>query len=287
MAESCYKFNDVSSAINTIDGYVGVENGGNVEYNKAPVSSYCRFVNISGSEDCFDYFQDVNSGVIYFLETLKDKFNSKYDKLAEYAILWLCYKLNQNPPYKSTNLNYFYTNHIKNNNNYNNKIKVNGLTCKEIIDQKKDLMNINIKEILKFYEALKTLCNIYNECNKGELDCNKCSEDANKFADQFKELNKDSKNIDSISYSQMLSTLSNDYDNFKNIYDNKCTNSPPLPMIKTPPSKLIPALSTFSVIPVFLGIAYKYSLFGVDKLFQRQYLRKKLKSVKKKLKLNI
>ncbi|CAD2105332.1 CIR protein PIR protein [Plasmodium vinckei] len=290
MAESCYKFNDVSSEFKKIDGYFSVtkQGSGLVEYIKAPVSDYCRFVNISGSDFCFNYFQKVSSGVIHFLKTLETKFDSKYDKLAEYAILLLSYKLNQNPNTSRTNLNRFYTDYIEKKEYYNNKINGDDSpSYKEIIDQKKDLMNINIKEILKFYEALKTLCNIYNECNKGELDCNKCSEDANKFADQFKELNKDSKDIYSISYSQMLSTLSNDYDNFKNIYDNKCTNSPPLPMIKTPPSKLIPALSVFSVIPVFLGIAYKYSLFGVDKIFQRQYLRKKLKKVKKKMKLNI
>ncbi|CAD2096516.1 CIR protein PIR protein [Plasmodium vinckei lentum] len=291
MAESCYKFNDVSSAINTIDGYVGVENGGNVEYVKAPISNYCRFVNTSGYDICFNYSQMVSSGVIHFLKTLENKFDSKYDKLAEYAILWLCYKLNQNPNTSRTNLNHFYTNYIEKKKYYNNKINGDDSpSYKAIIDQKKDLMNINIKEILKFYEALKTLCKIYNECNKGELDCNKCSEDANKFADQFKELNKDSKNIDNISYSQMLSTLLNDYDNFKIHFAEKCSHCsdlPTLPRIKTPPSKLIPVLSVFPVIPVFLGIAYKYSLFGIDKIFQRQYLRKKLKKVKKKLKLNI
>ncbi|CAD2088366.1 CIR protein PIR protein [Plasmodium vinckei brucechwatti] len=291
MAESCYNFKDVSIVFNDIDSYAGVQKQGNglVEFIKNPISDYCRFANMRGSGPCFDYFQHVNSGVIYFLKTLENKFNSKYDKLAEYAILLLCYKLNQHTEhkYKFANLNTFYTNHIEKKKYYNNKIKDNGPTYKEIIDKKKNLMNMSIKEILKFYEALKTLCSIYNECNESELDCNKCSEDANKFAVQFKELNKDSKNIDNISYSQMLSTLSNDYDNLKYIYDNKCTNSPPLPMIKTSPSKLIPALSTFSVIPVFLGIAYKYSLFGVDKLFQRQYIRKKLKKVKKKLKLNI
>ncbi|CAD2109144.1 PIR protein CIR protein [Plasmodium vinckei] len=293
MAESCYNFKDVSIVFNEIDSYVGVQKQGNglVEYIKAPVSGYCRFANISGYDICFNYFQHVNSGVIYFLKTLKDKFNSKYDKLAEYAILLLSYKLNQHleHQYKFANLNKFYANHIEKKAYYNNnKIKDNGPTYKEIIDKKKDLMNISIKEILKFYEALKTLCNIYNDCNKSELDCNKCLGDANKFADQFKELIKDSKNIENISYSQMLSTLSDDYNNLKNIYDsNNCTDFPSIPKIKTPPSKLIPALSTFSVIPVFLGIAYKYSLFGVDKLFQRQYIRKKLKKVKKKLKLNI
>ncbi|CAD2092930.1 CIR protein PIR protein [Plasmodium vinckei brucechwatti] len=281
-------------AINTIDRYVGVKDGGYggiSEYVNAPISEYCKFINnIPGSNICMDYFQNVSSGVIYFLKTLKDKFDSKYDKLAEYAILWLSYKLNQHSEhkYKFANLNYFYTNYIEKKMYYNNnKIKDNGLTYKEIIDKKKDLMNINIKEILKFYEALKTLCSMYSDCNKNELDCENCSQKANEFAKKYKELNKDSKNIGNTSYSQMLSTLSNDYDNLRNIYDNKCTNSPSLPIIKTPPSKLIPALSTFSVIPVFLGIAYKYSLFGVDKLFQRQYLRKKLKKIKKKMKFNI
>ncbi|CAD2083654.1 PIR protein CIR protein [Plasmodium vinckei lentum] len=289
MAESCYNFKDVSSEINTIDGYVGVENGGNVEYIKGPVKSYCQFMNnIPGSTICRGYYQMASSGVIYFLKTLENKFDSKYDKLAEYAILWLSYKLNQNPQYKSTNLNHFYTNYIEKIDYYNKKIKDNGLTCKDIIDKKKDLMNINIKEILKFYEALKALCNMYNDCNKSTLDCNKCLNDAKTFANQFEELIKDSKNIENSSYSQMLSTLSDDYNNLKNIYDsNNCTDFPSIPKIKTPTSKLIPALSVFPVIPVFLGIAYKYSLFGVDKLFQRQYLRKKLKKVKKKLKLNI
>ncbi|VEV54536.1 PIR protein CIR protein [Plasmodium vinckei vinckei] len=290
MASSCYYFKDVSSEFKKIDKNVGVENGGNVEYVRELIFNYCPYNSIYKSAYCNNYFEKANSGVIYFLETLKEKFDSKYDKLAEYAILLLCYKLNEHSEhiYKSANLNKFYTDHIEKNKYYNNKINENGPSYKDIIDKKKDLMNMNIKEILKFYEALKTLCNMYDDCNKTTLDCNNCSENAKTFANQFKELNKDSKNIDNISYSQMLSTLSNDYDNLKYIYDNnKCPNSPPLPMIKTPSSKFLPALSTFSVIPVFLGVAYKYSLFGIDKLFQRQYIRKKLNKLKKKMKLNI
>ncbi|CAD2099485.1 CIR protein PIR protein [Plasmodium vinckei] len=284
MAESCYNFKDVSNVFNEIDRHFYVKQTDGTEYISNPIKSYCQFMNnISGSSVCYSYLQGATSGVIHFLKTLETKFDSKYDKLAEYAILWLCYKLNQNPSYKSTNLNHFYTNYIEKKMYYNNKIKDNGLSYKEIIDKKKNLMNMSIKEILKFYEALKTLCSLYDECNKNEFDCNKCSENANKFAEQFKELIKDSKNIENSSYSQMLFTLSDDYNNLK----NNCTDFPSIPTIKTPLTTLIPALSTFSVIPVFLGIAYKYSLFGVDKLFQRQYLRKKLKKITKKMKLNI
>ncbi|CDS44966.1 PIR protein [Plasmodium yoelii] len=42
-------------------------------------------------------------------------------------------------------------------------------------------------------------------------------------------------------------------------------------------SKLIPVLLIFGAIPIFLGISYKYSLFGFRKRFQKQKLREKLK----------
>ncbi|SCL97705.1 Plasmodium variant antigen protein Cir/Yir/Bir, putative [Plasmodium chabaudi adami] len=93
--------------------------------------------------------------------------------------------------------------------------------------------------------------------------------------------------------------ISNGYDNFKKKCNNtQSSNFPPLPTAKTTQnvveiseatsssssiaSKLIPVLSIFA-IPLFLGIAYKYSLFGFDKRIHRQYLREKLKKIKKKM----
>ncbi|CAD2110716.1 CIR protein PIR protein [Plasmodium vinckei petteri] len=222
-----------------------------------------------------------SSGAIYVLKTLKEKYDLEYDKLAEYAILWLRYKLNQKKPYYDTQLNYFYNNYIVKNKCYNNKIKDSGnMTYKDIIDTKKDLMDI--KEMTKFSYPFKLLLLLYDKNNKKSGNCTH-SDYAKMFAKEFIEINKISNNIGSSSYNKMLYRLSDDYNNLI----SKCTNFPPLPKIKTPLTTVIPVLSTFSVIPVFLGIAYKYSLFGVDKLFQRQYLRKKLKKVKKKLKLNI
>ncbi|CAD2089763.1 CIR protein PIR protein [Plasmodium vinckei lentum] len=323
MAKSCFNFNDVNSEFNKINGYFSetMSYGLTIERTKGEINKYCHYGNTQGYGKCHDYFQRASSGVIYLLTNLKDKFDSKYDKLAEYAILWLSYKLNIKPKNKLTDLNQFYNHYIVKNNDYNKKIKDNdSTTYKEVIDKKKDLMNMNINEILKFYEALKTLCNMYSECNKGAFDCNNCSQKAKKFVQNFEKLNKDSKNLENTSYSQMLSRLSDDYNNLKNKYGNdKCTDFPSIPQLNLPKSStqnpvvnsgkvsgqalgqtskvtsssssilntVIPGLSIVSVIPVFLGIAYKYSLFGVDKLFQRQYLRKKLKKVKKKLKLNI
>ncbi|CAD2097334.1 CIR protein PIR protein [Plasmodium vinckei] len=285
MANPSYNIKDVYSVFNKIDGYFWVKNGGNVEYENQFISKYCPYHRALESGYCRNYLEKASSGVINLIDMLKDKFDSKYDNLAEYAILLLIYKLKQHPQYKSTNLNNFYTNHIEKNKHYDKKIKDNGPTYRDIIYKKKNLMDI--KEISKFNEAFSILCKLYNGIINNKLDCTKYPNYPENFANKFVELNNDSNINGSTSYSKLLSTLSDDYNHLKNNYGNNSCNFPPLPKVKTPPSKLIPVLSTFSVIPVFLGIAYKYSLFGIDKIFQRQYLRKKLKKVKKKLKLNI
>ncbi|CAD2094940.1 CIR protein PIR protein [Plasmodium vinckei] len=282
MAKPSYNIEALYRDINTINGYFREDNlvGATIQITDNTVQDYCHYRNKSGQGKCNDYLEKASSGVIHLLKDL-EKYGLEYDKLAEYAILWLRYKLNQQAPYYNTQLNEFYTNHIEKNTYYNNKIKGNGSpTYKDIIDTKKDLMDI--KEMTKFSYPFKLLLLLYDKNNKKRGNCDH-SDDAKKFAKEFEELNKDYNNIEGSSYNKMLHRLSDDYNNLI----SKCTNFPPLPKIKTAPNKLIPVLSTFSVIPVFLGIAYKYSLFGVDKLFQRQYLKTKLKKVKKKLKLNI
>ncbi|CAD2099370.1 CIR protein PIR protein [Plasmodium vinckei petteri] len=290
MANQSYNIKDVYSVFKKIDGYFGEKdagNGGRVEHENSSIHQYCPYNSTFESGFCMNYLYKASSGVINLLDNLKN-YGLEYDKLAEYAILFLSYKLNQHSEhkYKSANLNDFYTNHIGKNTFYDKKIKDNGPTYKNIIYQKKDLMDI--KKISKFNVLFSILFSFYNGIKSNNLDCTNLSQKANEFAQNFEKLNDDSNINGNTSYSKLLSTLSDDYNHLKNNYDNNNScNFPPLPKVKTPPSKLIPALSTVSVIPVFLGIAYKYSLFGIDKLFQRQYLRKKLKKVKKKLKLNI
>ncbi|CAD2110910.1 PIR protein CIR protein [Plasmodium vinckei petteri] len=314
-----------------------------VQRKYGPTHDYCHYENTS--RKCRDYFELASSGLIHLLKTLRDKYSLEYDKLAEYAILWLSYKLNMQTKRNFNNLNDFYTNYIENNKHYNEKIKGDGsLTYKEIIDKKKDMMNMNIKEISKFDIPFYILFYLNYVFHDEYLNCTYNSNLAKRFAKDFEELSKDSKNIEESLYNKILSTLSDDYNKLKNIYGNKKScNFIALPKIepKKKPSEniaqnrvenrvespvensrkdsgsnslvnsgkgfeklsvqtpevtsssssilstLIPGLSVVSVISVFLGIAYKYSLFGIDKLFQRQYLRKKLKKVKKKMKLNI
>ncbi|CAD2096577.1 PIR protein CIR protein [Plasmodium vinckei petteri] len=262
MAKSSYNVKDLYSVFNEIDDYFWEktqDGGGTSGFANESIRKYCPYRGAFNKElgTCYFYHEKATSGVINLVEKLI-KYGLDYDKLAEYAILFLSYKLYQTPEYSGRKLNDIYTKNIEKNEYYNNKIKVNGLTCKEIINRKKDLMNMNTKEISKFNEAFSILCKLYNEIKNNKVDCTKYPSYPENFANKFEELNNDSNINGSTSYSKLLSTLSDDYNNLKNIYDsNNSCNFPPLPKVKTPPSKLIPALSTFSVIPVFLGISYK------------------------------
>ncbi|VEV54728.1 CIR protein PIR protein [Plasmodium vinckei vinckei] len=286
---------------------------------KNQIHYYCHNENGSANGLCKNYFEMASSGVIHLLKNLKNKYDLEDDKLAEYAILWLSYKLYIKENNTARNLNDFYDKYIVKNKCYNEKIKNNGSTTyKDIINRKKDLMDNN--EISKFDDPFGTLLTLYYVINQTYWKCTTYSDYPQKFVNQFNVLNNDPKNIEKSSYNKLLSRLSDDYKNLKKIYHDKVKscNFPDLPplspqkssveksvdslgkgveqtLVETPEgtsssssilNTVIPGLSTFA-IPVFLGVAYKYSLFGIDKLFQRQHIKKKLKKTKKKMELNI
>ncbi|CAD2085015.1 PIR protein CIR protein, partial [Plasmodium vinckei brucechwatti] len=211
MAKSSYNINNVYKDINTINGYFNESKMGpaTVLRVNGPIHTYCHYGNNSGKGNCPSYIEMVSSGVIYVLKTLKEKYDLDYDKLAEYAILWLRYKLNQAAPYNNTKLNDFYNNHIEKNKYYNNKIKGDDSpTYKEIIDKKKDLMNININEISKYSYPFSLLLFLYNENKTNNLNCTKYLGKAKDFASRFEGINKDPNNIEGSSYNKILSTIS-------------------------------------------------------------------------------
>ncbi|KEG00389.1 hypothetical protein YYE_04900 [Plasmodium vinckei vinckei] len=313
MAQSNFNIMDLCRDIYTIDEYFYVTDEGHFRVDTKYVElidEYCHYENKSGNYNCDDYFQWASCSFIYLLKNFK-KYGLEYDKFAEYAILWLSYKLNKKTNNQFTNLNEFYTKYIENNKCYNDKINVDdNMTYKAIIDTKKDLMDMNINEISKFNGLFSILFYLYYLFHGERLNCETNLKLANNFADIFEDLIKDPNNIKGTLYTQILSTLSDDYNILINKYCNKCTNFKSLPELNpqkipvgkseqptalspeaTPSSSsilntVIPGLSTFA-IPVFLGVAYKYSLFGIDKVFQRQYIRKQLNKIKKKMKLNI
>ncbi|SCL86744.1 CIR protein, partial [Plasmodium chabaudi chabaudi] len=291
------------------------DSGSFIKYNDL-LKSYCPIPNNVNNKECTYYEQVVASAFIALLTLFNNLDNDDDDvlennKLAEYAILWLCYKIDQGT-YKYSNLSAFYKKYIMD--IEKDFMEENGANAykiyKDIINKQICLKTIDIKEASKIYEAFEILCKMYNELDDDTTNCTKCLNDANKFVSKYEGLNKDSNTTKDGYYYQVLRTLSNGYDNFKKKCDDDQSNFPSLSTIEqiqlpatcseelsvqstvispesassspSIASKLIPATLVFA-IPIFLGIVYKYSLFGFDKRLHRQYLREKLKKIIKKM----
>ncbi|ETB63185.1 hypothetical protein YYC_00283 [Plasmodium yoelii 17X] len=274
------------------------------------IKNYCSNGESEGT-GCNTDLDKINGACLWLFDQLLLK-NKKGINMAEYIIIWLSYMLNQKTHEGISNLNDFYTKYIQNN-TYYNKCDNSGKDCsdtlkeiteysnyKEIIDNKINFMTIDINDMSKFYDAFKSLCNMYIELDANDPKSKKNLENAKEFVKKYEKLNNDSGISGHSSYRQILSTLSTDYNNFK-IYCNDnnvdCNDIPLLPEIKTTnnpvqdsgqkieatsssssiTSKLIPVLSIIVAIPIFMGIFYKYSLFGFRKRPQKQHLREKIK----------
>ncbi|CDS44832.1 PIR protein [Plasmodium yoelii] len=186
---------------------------------------------------------------------------------------------------------------------------------KDLIDTRKYLLNMDSNIVSKFYEALNLLCNLYNELDYNNKNCENYL-DNSEFLKKYQELEQDTSITGNKSYKEILSTLSTDYDGFKRecnsilsslsaetkdnpgltpglisgqdsgLYlgldygqesePNSESSSEATSSSSSITSKLIPVLLILGAIPIFLGIAYKYSLFGFRKRVQK-HLREKLK----------
>ncbi|CXJ30226.1 BIR protein [Plasmodium berghei] len=277
-----------------------------------------HFKQYCSNQKCDKDIDKINAGCLLLFNEL---FGSTYSfnnhaknniDVVYYIIIWLSYMLSLKSHDTVTNLNDFYNQYININEKY--KQSITGVTgynsYKEIIDKKMDLLNMDIKDISKFYAPFKLLYEMYTNFHESTSNCKTCSKNANQFVEKYKKLNEDSNNNDSSPYRKILSILSTDYNNLKNkCKDVNDSDFPTLPNIKTPqngtksstqtseqhsgqisgqisedPSssssignKLFTVLSIFGAIAFFLGISYKYSLFGFRKRAQKQHLREKIK----------
>ncbi|SCL85782.1 CIR protein [Plasmodium chabaudi adami] len=339
MGQSSYSIEDVYKEIKKVDDCLQVgmiSTGGSCSIDRV-INDYCPIKTEGGTRRCETICEKISAGFIRLLITFEHlcdagNFVNEMGQYAEYAILWLGYKLNQISNEGITTLKDFYTKHIK-----NNKEDVD---YKHHLDNKIDSMNIGIENISNIYEAFGNLCEMYTAHNENDKECRNClqndeefAQNADEFVQKIEELNKDLSITGNNSYSKILSTLSDDYNYLKKYYaDNcsECSNIPNFPDINPPKnsqhnsvdksghnraqdnvdgsvhnslqghagnslhvseftsssssvaSKLIPVLSIFA-ISLFLGIAYKYSLFGFGKRLHKKHLREKLKKIKKKM----
>ncbi|CXJ30153.1 BIR protein [Plasmodium berghei] len=276
---------------------------GTARYEFKKINNYKKYC---PSENCNTDLEKITIGFLWLLEHCysisKDRnYNeNNTNTFFLYMISWFSYQLNQIAGNGSTKINDFYTNHVINNRKYDNftNTAYKFTEIKEFINERKNLLNINIKDMSKFYDAFKLICSMYGNVAKNEKG-GILSNNANDFVNKYTEL-KDGSNIEGTLHSQILSALLTDYDNIK----KKCNNIPSLletkieqtTVIKSENNfeqtsaqtsrvtssspignKLFIVLSIFGAIAFFWGISYKYSLFGFRKRAQKQYLREKLK----------
>ncbi|VTZ79196.1 PIR protein [Plasmodium yoelii] len=270
---------------------------------KFELEDISNYNNYCPNRDCNSELEKITIGFLWLL----GEYFTKYPKKGKseyndkpfflYIVLWLSHKLNQHSEYRTTPINDFYTKNIIGSNKYSifKNDSSRFTDYREFIDKQINLLNINIEDLSKFYDAFKLLCSIYDNTEMN-TDRNTLLNNASKFVIKYQELKRDSSNFDDSPYKKILSVLSNDYDYLK----NKCKHVQLIPDIEADisalaftfedasssspvGSKLFTVLSIFGAIAFFLGISYKYSLFGFRKRAQKQYLREKIKKIKKKM----
>ncbi|ETB63227.1 hypothetical protein YYC_00066 [Plasmodium yoelii 17X] len=272
----------------TLRNFLPDESGKSTEYDfhcNGNIKDYCP------NQNCNTDLDKINAACLWLFDQLFVR-NKKNINIVEYIIIWLSYKLSQKSHEGINNLNDFYEARIKNNTHYTNcnndrgdcsNILKGSTGCKnykEIIDNKKELLNINFEYVSKLYDVFKSLCKMYTEIGGDDTKNKKYLENAKNFVEKYENLNNDSNNTKDSIYYQVLSTLSSDYNNFKNYckeYSFNCDDIQPLSPIKIKENsvqysgqksevtsssssitnKLIPVLSIIVALPIFLGIFYK------------------------------
>ncbi|CDR19175.1 PIR protein [Plasmodium yoelii] len=254
---------------------------------------------------CKEEIDKISAACLYFFDKFfKDNSVAKSNvNIVEYIMIWLSYMLIQTQTRENNSLNKFYTKHINSGDRY--KTGIEGVTAyknyKDIIDKNDYFLSMDKSIISKLYDALTSLCSMYFNDDGHDPNCDECKKAANTFVERYEETIKDPNISKNGLYRKILSilyTLSNDYDNLK----KKNNDSSSLPSIKTKiymPIYGFPSLIfliennfyilllIFGIIIVFIGIYYKYSLSGFRNRLKNQYLRKKLKKMKKEWTINI
>ncbi|EAA21008.1 putative yir3 protein [Plasmodium yoelii yoelii] len=206
--EVCEKFQEVRNSLSD-----KLSNGSYNFKDDKFLNDYCN------SNQCQSYFDRISAGCLYLLYQFYNdsgifpspKNNNRY--IVDYILIWLSYMLNLTNS-EEDNIKSFYSAYINSCDQY--KTQINELSgydnYKDLIDERKDLLYMDSNIVSKFYEALKSLCKLYNELGNNK-NCENYLED-NEFDKKYNDL-KDSDITNSSIYKEMLSTLSTDYEHFK------------------------------------------------------------------------
>ncbi|SBW38171.1 Plasmodium variant antigen protein Cir/Yir/Bir, putative [Plasmodium berghei] len=255
-----------------------------------------HFKQYCDSNKCDTDLEKINAGCLYLLYTffgssdLFSKYANNYMNIIDYIMIWLGYMLNLKEQVgDKSNLQYFYKTYIDGTDKYKNSITYikEYNNYKELID-KTNMINMDINDIFKFYDAFKLLCEMYTGFDNNKSNSTNCSEKANEFVEKYKDLNGDSNNTEGsvnckdFPLLQEIKTSKNTAQSSKQNPEQTIQILEQISEVTSLSSsignKLIPFLSIFGTIAFFLGISYKYSLFKSRKRFRKQHLREKLKN---------
>ncbi|ETB56465.1 hypothetical protein YYC_05610 [Plasmodium yoelii 17X] len=309
----CEKFQEVRNSISD-----ELKGNGIPEFDDDDIlNNYCD------SKKCISDYDRISAGCLYLLYQFYNdsgifpspKNNNRY--IVDYILIWLSYMLNLNKSERDDSIKSFYNYQIDSCDKY--KTQINNLAgydnYKELIDERKYLLDMDSNIVSKFYQALKLLCNLYNELGDDNKNCKNYLDDNNEFYKKYEELKNDSDITGNELYNKLLSTLLKDYNNFKtecNVIlspppeetkqnhgqipvdssgqffteDSEFNSEPSSGQISevTPSSssivsKLIPVLLIFGAIAFFLGISYKVNNKKFKNYFHYIYANVNKKSI--------
>ncbi|EAA18937.1 putative yir1 protein [Plasmodium yoelii yoelii] len=240
------------------------------------IKNYCP--NVGSENKCETDLDKIKAGFLFLFEQIivnNINISSKEQTKAFiiYIMIWLNYMLNLKKVNDTNNLNDFYIKYTEKNTNYE-YCKTDGIDCgsalkdktgynnfKEFIEANKFLLNIKFEDASKVYDSFKLLCNLFYGVNVANPNSEEYLRIANQFVEKYKELNGYSDITEDSPYYQVLSTLSNDYNNIINkCIDCQSSNFPTLPTysrISVIKNTLISIAFIFASVSIFLGIAYK------------------------------
>ncbi|VTZ67109.1 CIR protein [Plasmodium chabaudi chabaudi] len=183
---------------------------------------YCPTDSKTGNPECKTDGQRISAMFRYLLEYLfvnNDddlKSENQNNEYSEYAILWLS-NIIRHFNYKHTpHVRDFYATFIKDSDLYKD---FHGK-----INEKNEIMKIQIGQMYNLYELLNILCNAITKYEENPSNCPECSKFTNKWEEKTKELvNKKTKFFEDENYCNVLLTLKKAYENFRSGSNNTST----------------------------------------------------------------
>ncbi|EAA18289.1 putative yir3 protein [Plasmodium yoelii yoelii] len=254
--EVCKRFKNIRESIPS-----QLDSNKEYQINDNHLDEYC-------ASGCNTSLDKISAGCLYLFDSFfKDK--SKFESVAEnkiyiveYILIWLIYMLNLIKTKENDSITIFYNTYIEGGDKYTKKLDYID-SYKYLIDENKYFLSMDMSIITKLYDVFNTLCDIYNGLDTNALNCAEYSQKANQFVERYKQIIIDHNITEDKLYSHVFIILLIDYEKLK----NKCKIFPSIPDITTIISevtssssiarKLIPVVSIFAAIAIFLGISYK------------------------------